>query len=439
MLIAVKKDTLVVRKYEDFALVYNIDTNCYCQINETGFDTLTYLLQNQICSIDDVVHYITKLYDIDEDISEDIISFLEDMSIKSILVAENNDKPSVVSNSSGDNFESVLMEYFLNNNILFSATFELTYSCNEHCIHCYAYDGQNSKPLLTTAEIKKAIDELYDMNCFHIVFTGGDPFIRPDFLEIYNYARDKQFSVDIYTNGIVLSENEDIYRQIVSRKPKGIYMSLYSSSPMIHNKITTVNGSFDKTINAVKKLRRDGINTILNILVMKINLSTIGETIELAKDLDSQYRIGWSISETNVGGKTPLKYRLDNEEDTVQLFKSIDLGIIKNIDDDDYICGAGTSSLTVTPYGDIKACNMLNKSFGNIKEHSIEDIWYKKDTNNFINSLIWNNALQCKNCDNKKYCPHCVANSYNSVGNPFMPNENYCFFAKCIAKCILKQ
>lgn len=443
MIIEADKKRVILRKYAEFSLVYNVNTNTYVKINDMGYEIINYVIHKSPLHLTEILEYISRIYDISEEDKTDVSNFILSLVDEGIL--ESKDVPAITNIDLAEidgNFEKDLKDYMSNNNILFTATFEMTYTCNERCIHCYACDGyDDTRELLSTAEIKHAIDELYDMNCFHIVFTGGDPFMRKDFMEVYEYAINKNFSVDIYTNGLAMADNEELLNAVIRNHPKGVYISFYSSNPTIHEKITQIKGSYIKTLYTIKKLQENNISTILNILVMKDNIATLSETVDFVKKLNSQYRIGWSIAETNTGKDIPLQYRLDNEQQTVDMFRIVgfDNKEITPVNSTDYICGTGTSSLAITPYGDVKNCILFNQSWGNIKEENLYNIWEQEERKHFINSLIWGNAEKCNKCLNKSFCPRCLAHSYNQTGNPFEPNDNDCYFANCLSKLLITQ
>ena len=84
----------------------------------------------------------------------------------------------------------------------FIGQLELTYRCQFDCVHCYCKSSADKARELTTGRWKKILDELQKAGCRWIGFTGGDPFIRTDFPQIYSYAKKKGFIVTILTNGV---------------------------------------------------------------------------------------------------------------------------------------------------------------------------------------------------------------------------------------------
>src|SRR6202453_3143965 len=84
----------------------------------------------------------------------------------------------------------------------FSAQLDLTYRCNERCVHCYLDHDDHGE--MTTAEIKSLLDQLADAGVFYLTISGGEILMRRDFFEILEYARKRTFSVKLKTNGILI-------------------------------------------------------------------------------------------------------------------------------------------------------------------------------------------------------------------------------------------
>ena len=87
-----------------------------------------------------------------------------------------------------------------------SAHLDITYRCNERCVHCYL--DHDDKGEMTTAEIKSLLDQLADAGVFILTFSGGEVFVRRDFLELVEYARKLLFNVKIKTNAVMIREAE---------------------------------------------------------------------------------------------------------------------------------------------------------------------------------------------------------------------------------------
>src|SRR5207244_9437757 len=85
-----------------------------------------------------------------------------------------------------------------------SVHFDLTYRCNERCVHCYLDHEDHGE--MTTAEVKDVLDQLASSGTLFLTFSGGELLLRKDFFELLAYARRLQFDVKIKTNAILIKE-----------------------------------------------------------------------------------------------------------------------------------------------------------------------------------------------------------------------------------------
>jgi MoaA/NifB/PqqE/SkfB family radical SAM enzyme len=134
------------------------------------------------------------------------------------------------------------------------------YSCNEQCRFCYYLKSVKAKERdkdLSTEQAKKVIDYIWSRGIKILDFTGGEPTIRKDFIELVIYAKERGFkSLSLITNGITLS-NKDYAKRVVDAGIDDFLFSLHGSTPIIHDNITGFKGSFD--------LMLKGINNIIEI------------------------------------------------------------------------------------------------------------------------------------------------------------------------------
>src|ERR1700730_6861426 len=87
-----------------------------------------------------------------------------------------------------------------------SVQMDVTYRCNERCVHCYLDHDDHGE--MTTAEIKGILDQLAEAGVFFLVFSGGEVFMRMDFFELLAYARSLMFNVRVKTNAFMIGDRE---------------------------------------------------------------------------------------------------------------------------------------------------------------------------------------------------------------------------------------
>lgn len=97
-----------------------------------------------------------------------------------------------------------MKKFILESNYLWAIHLNLTYRCNQNCIHCCSNTSTNKKEL-TTQEVYGFIDDIVKKGAFFLIIHGGEPTMRTDFFEIVEYARNKGLSVELFTNGLNLT------------------------------------------------------------------------------------------------------------------------------------------------------------------------------------------------------------------------------------------
>ena len=106
-------------------------------------------------------------------------------------------------------FSLRLHEKVADQRIPIAGSLEITERWNLRCAHCYinlpAGDQVARKDELTTAEIQNILDQIVDQGCLWLLLTGGEPFLRPDFLDTYSYAKQKGLLLTLFTNGTTLT------------------------------------------------------------------------------------------------------------------------------------------------------------------------------------------------------------------------------------------
>ncbi|HKY05807.1 MAG TPA: radical SAM protein, partial [Blastocatellia bacterium] len=196
------------------------------------------------------------------------------------------------------------------NHRLFSAHWELTYRCNERCSHCYLdVLAPNAEAVgeLTTEECLRVIDELAALGVMHLLFSGGEILARHDFFQIAEHARSKRLLLRLFTNGILITPL--LADRIAALHPYSVEISLYSSAPETHDRITGIARSWELTTRALALLRDRGVRTKMKVPLMRENIGELRQMAALAAELGAQFRYDTTITPKDDGGRSPLKHR----------------------------------------------------------------------------------------------------------------------------------
>ena len=263
--------------------------------------------------------------------------------------------------------------------------FELTYRCNFKCPHCYLPPRYGKYGELSTKDVFSLLNQLKDIGCFYLGFTGGEPFIREDIMDILWYAKKKGFEIIIYTNGSLIDKEK--VDELARLRPNKVDITIPAMSKDAFECISGVSGSRDKVFEAIDLLHKNGANLGFKTCALKENESEIGQIQDFAHFLGALHRLDEMLFPRLDGSKEPYKYRGEMTEDKRQ--RTEDRSKIEFIDCDLeskpqaaktenlFKCGVGVSQAAITPLGELKMCLMIDYPKYKILKSSLKDVWEK--------------------------------------------------------------
>ena len=180
--------------------------------------------------------------------------------------------------------------------------FDVTYRCNERCVHCYLDHDDHGE--MTAAEIMDVLDQLAEAGVFFLTFSGGEVLMRMDFFRILEYARSLLFCVKVKTNAFMIREKEaDRLREL---GVDSVQVSIYSHRPEVHDAITKLPGSLKRSLAGIRLLRERGMKVIIANVLMRQNLQDYPGVVALAKELGAEYTIDPTITPMMDGDRSIL-------------------------------------------------------------------------------------------------------------------------------------
>jgi radical SAM protein with 4Fe4S-binding SPASM domain len=293
----------------------------------------------------------------------------------------------------------------MNRKIPFTVHWELTNKCNLKCVHCYIVPEPKKKEL-NFKKMKSILDQLSRQGCLYLVFSGGEIFTRQDFFDIAGYARKKGFALRLLTNGTLI--NVKAANQIKKISPLSVEMSLYGTSPGIHEAITQTKGSFAQTIQAFKLLKERGIKTVVKSSLMRENLGEFAGLQKLAQKLGANFVYDPTIVARNDRSKDVLRYKL--QEGDLKDFFSAQVKLSKRepveMPDNSRICNAGLNILSISAYGQAYPCVAIRKECGDLSRESFAVVWRSAALSK-IRAIRFSDLWKCKGCGLLSYCDRC--------------------------------
>ena len=320
---------------------------------------------------------------------------------------------------------------------------DLTYRCNNACRHCWLWLPSHAKEQveeLSFIELRNIIDQARAMGCQAWSISGGEPMIRSDFIDIFDYITRKSVFYTINTNGTLITPE---IAQLMTRKGRKM-VAIYGATREIQDRITRNPGSFEAMMRGFAYLKEAGASFIVQIIPMRDNFHQLDDMITLAQSLSKDYRIGapwlWlSSSHPQVHVDEIKRQRLD-PKDVVALdepdptpnikIRSADDGI--DFDDqacftqqagDDRLfaaCIAARRDFHIDPYGQMSFCGFIKDPAlrYDLRKGSFQQAW-----DEFIPSLadIVRGGQEyldnCGSCDLRKECRWCPVYSHLENGN----------------------
>ena len=157
----------------------------------------------------------------------------------------------------------------------------MTRRCNLKCIHCYSNSADIDYPdELTTEEGKKLIDDLAAFGSPVILFSGGEPLMRKDLLDLAQYARDKGMRAVISTNGTLITKDIAAKLQKVGLSYVGVSLDGMEKT---HDRFRGKKGAFAAAIEGIRNCREAGIKVGIRFTVNKHNLADVKDMFKLLR------------------------------------------------------------------------------------------------------------------------------------------------------------
>jgi radical SAM protein with 4Fe4S-binding SPASM domain len=312
-----------------------------------------------------------------------------------------------------------------------SVHIDVTYRCNERCAHCYL--DHDDKGEMTTDEIRNVLDQLAEAGVFFLTFSGGEVFMRRDFLDLVKYARGLLFNVKVKTNGAMIREREA--RRLRELGVEQVQISVYSYRPEIHDAITKLPGSLKRTIAAIHFLKSQGLKVTMSNVLMTVNRYDQQGTQALAKELGVDYTLDPTVTPKLDGDTSVLALRV-NEESLDELFSNPDL--VGNVDeycappvapDEDVMegasCSAGHTLCYISPYGDVFPCVQFPLPTGSVRRQKFIDIWRHSPAMQQVRSIRIKHLTVCSSCAHAGSCSRCPGLAYME-GSMLGPSSTDC-------------
>jgi len=333
---------------------------------------------------------------------------------------------------------------------------EVTRSCNLACKHCRA--EAHTKPYpgeFSTEEAKALIDTFPEMGNPIIIFTGGEPLLRPDIFDLAEYARERGLRSVMAPNGTLITP--EIARKIREAGIARCSISIDGPESASHDAFRGVPGAFAEALRGIECLKAAGVEFQINTTVTRSNLGTFKDIFRLADRLGA---CAWHIfllvpmgRAANLAGEIisaeeyekTLRWFYDFRKTTSMHLKATcaphyyrimrqrareeGLAVTPEAFGMDAMtrgCLGGTGFCFISHTGQAQPCGYLELDCGNVRDTPFPEIWRSsKHFLEFRNPSDYEG--KCGVCEYHKVCGGCRARAYSLTGN-YLSEEPLCTY-----------
>lgn len=422
----------------DFFLLYDWDHHNWVVVNEHG-KVIVDLIDGGI-SIGQIASQLSTKYGLETEVAmEKLLAFVQYL-VESRFVFFNVDER--------DKVRAITPE---KNRYSCSIIFQ---PCNLECVYCYNKLSRkdnllSDKPQLTTDEFKRALDQLIEFGVERIMFSGGEPTLRDDLVELAEYIKSKnrEIKVALITNGTRISAQD---ARTYSRLFDMIWVSLDSYNREEHDRLRG-QGTFDRTTETIKLFVSENANLLVNAMISDFNYESIDKIRDFVlKELGAKKFRMSTYQPYKSGGHgegelvlNPPPYVNESSKDSASFSPML------NVENDSSLesmlegidpllkrdqCGIGEGEFALHSNGDIYPCqNLTDSAFicGNIREDRIEDVYHHSPIMTKCRNATVEVIEKCKTCEFKYVCAGgCRASAFEIYGKLDSHLEMYCEFNK---------
>ena len=322
-----------------------------------------------------------------------------------------------------------------------NGTIEISHRCPLNCSHCY-----NNLPMgdavargreMSTADHYRLLDELAELGCLWMLYTGGEIFARRDFLDIYTYAKKKGFLITLFTNGTLVTER--IADHLAMWRPFAIEITLYGLTQQTYERLTGIPGSYEKCMRGIRLLLDRGLPLALKTVAVSTNRHEIPEMQRFVEEeLGVRFKFDSMINPRVDCSQSPLEVRLAPEEcvaldladpkrsdEWIQFANEVRRATAaKPAPDTVYQCGGGVSSFAIDPYGQLSICVLSEAHKYDIRAGSFREGWEGFLHQQRLRKVT--RPTKCVACALKSVCGMCPANGELENGDPEAPVDWLC-------------
>jgi MoaA/NifB/PqqE/SkfB family radical SAM enzyme len=255
--------------------------------------------------------------------------------------------------------------------------FQYDYTCNFKCEHCSVkrFQGKKEGRYFTIPDVRELSRQADEMGLAHIVITGGEPLVFPDFDDLVKAIDPQKFYITSDTNGWLLDDKRAKHLKNIGLDK--IQLSLDSLSAAGHDEFRHKTGSHEKALKAIDAALNAGLNIIIQTVVPKQRVRST-EFIEFLEFLNGK-GIGVFVTYAKPVGSWEGNFDVLVDRDDMNYMRDLEkkYNVFTHLTPSyglDLGCIAVKRMVSITKYGDVMPCPYIHTSLGNFFKEPLKDI-----------------------------------------------------------------
>ena len=436
---------------DDWYIYFDPYNWVWVRVNESG--RLLLELFRKYMTVPEVVDHITEKFKLPPDKAQEAVNTFVESVVSAGFLHHNDYKE-----RDRGSFSQLDFPYDI--------YLHLTNNCNLKCPYCYNKTDRETKiqlekvgmvaPTMNTQEYKHLIARIIECGVKRILFTGGEPLMRPDVLELIEFARSQSDTVnlEILTNAILIT---DEVAEKLCTYMNAVTISLDGHEKHMHEYYRGKN-TFDPTVRGIRRLvakkkEMGGARPYIAIVpaLTERNILNMKEIFE------------YSLDDLGANGLAPIIFQAGDHQDVnITQIPALDVYLEAMDRTSEYLksraerlghpspangstaaigprnhCGVGHGEISIDPGGFVYPCQSLHFDefvCGNVREYDIKHIFDESGVMKRMRSTTVDTIAVCSHCDLRYLCnAGCRATAYNVYRELEAHNEIYCNYLETIA------
>ena len=318
-----------------------------------------------------------------------------------------------------------------------------TNACNMYCDHCYRDAGCKAEEELSTAEAKTLLEQIARAGFKIMIFSGGEPLMRPDIVELVAYAASLGLRPVFGTNGTLITL--EMAQKLKAAGAMGMGISLDSMDREKHNAFRKFPGAWEGAVQGMRNCRAAGLPFQIHTTVMEWNNHELEALTDFAVAEGAVAHHFFFLVPTGRAKTIEAEsLRAEAYEDTLTriMKKQQEVDIeLKPTCAPQFLriaaqmgmktrfrrgCLAGMAYCIISPRGKVQPCAYLNMELGDVRQTPFDEIWKNSDVLNKLRTLEYSGG--CGSCEYKRACGGCRARAAYYHEGDYMAEEPWCLY-----------